>query len=35
MENLVLLGQATAGLGIFFIGLAALWFVAVYNEKEK
>ena len=23
------------GMGIFFLGIAALWFVSVYKEKEK
>ena len=35
MENLVALGQAAAGLGVLFMGLAALWFVSVYNDKKK
>lgn len=35
MANLVALGQAAAGLGVFFIGLAALWFVSVYQGKNK
>jgi hypothetical protein len=35
MEQLVLLGQFLSGLGIFFVGLAALWFVSVYKPKEK
>jgi hypothetical protein len=34
MEALVMLGQAAGGLGIFFIGIAALWFVSVYKDKE-
>ena len=35
MQNLVLLGQAALGLGVFFMGVAALWFVSVYQEKKK
>ena len=35
MENLVALGQAAAGLGVLLMGLAALWFVSVYNDKKK
>jgi hypothetical protein len=35
MGNLVLLAQCASGLGIFFLGLAALWFVSVYTTKEK
>jgi len=35
METFVMLGQAMAGLGVFFMGLAALWFVSVYNEKKE
>ena len=34
MENLVGLGQAALGLGVFFMGIAALWFVSVYQEKK-
>lgn len=33
MENLVMLGQAADGLGVFFLGIAALWFVSVYAKK--
>ncbi len=35
MGNLMMLGQAVGGLGIFFLGVAALWFVSVYKDKEK
>jgi hypothetical protein len=35
MENLVMLGQAAGGLGIFFLGIAALWLVSVYSKKKK
>jgi hypothetical protein len=34
MQNLVMLGQAALGLGVFFMGLAALWFVSVYQNKK-
>jgi len=34
MENLVMLGQAATGLGVLLLGLAALWFVAVYSDKN-
>ena len=33
MESLVLLGEFFLGFGVFFIGLAALWFVSVYSNK--
>jgi hypothetical protein len=35
MGNLVMLGQAALGLGVFLMGVAALWFVSVYQEKNK
>ena len=35
MEQLLMLGQAAGGLGIFFLGIGALWFVSVYKDKEK
>ena len=34
MENLVMLGQAAAGLGVLLLGAAAIWFVSVYSEKN-
>ena len=34
MENLVMLGQAAPGLGVLLMGIAALWFVSVYQEKK-
>jgi len=34
MEKLVLPSQAASGLGVFFVGLAALWFVAEWCEKK-
>ena len=35
MQNLVMLGQAAIGLGVLLMGLAAIWFVAVYQDKNK
>jgi hypothetical protein len=35
MENLVALGHFLGGLGVFFLGIGALWFVSVYSEKKK
>jgi hypothetical protein len=35
MENFVMLGQALGGLGLFFLGLAAFWFVSVYSKKKE
>jgi len=35
MQNLVILGEAATGLGVFFLGLAALWFVSVFRDKNK
>ena len=35
MQNLVYLGDAAFGLGVLLLVLAALWFVAVYQEKNK
>ena len=32
---LVMLGQFFIGLGVLLMGLAALWFVTVYKEKNK
>ena len=34
MQNLVYLGDASFGLGVLLMGLAALWFVSVYSEKN-
>ncbi|WP_272913636.1 hypothetical protein [Pontibacillus yanchengensis] len=33
--GLVYIGIFFAGLGVFFVGLAALWGVTVYNKKEE
>ena len=35
MDKLVMLGQAAIGLGVLLMGVAAVWFVAVYQEKDK
>ena len=35
VQNLVLLGQAALGLGVFFMGVAALWFVSIYQTKKE
>jgi hypothetical protein len=35
MQNLMMLGQAATGLGVLMMGLAALWFVSVYDNKNK
>jgi hypothetical protein len=35
MEKLVMLAQAGSGLGVFFMGLAALWFVSIYQSKSE
>ena len=35
MQNLVMLGQAATGLGVLLMGLAELWFVSVYQEKNR
>lgn len=35
MQNLVMLGQAALGTGVFFMGVAALWFVSIYQAKKK
>jgi hypothetical protein len=35
MDKLLLLSQCASGLGVFFVGIAALWFVAVYGEKKN
>jgi hypothetical protein len=35
MDSFVMLGQALGGFGLFFLGLAAFWFVSVYNRKKE
>jgi len=35
MEILALLGQFFVGIGLLLLGIAAIWFVSVYNDKEK
>lgn len=34
MVFLSILGQFFIGLGVLLVGLAALWFVAVYSDKQ-
>ncbi len=34
MGVLVILGQFFLGLGVLFIGFAAIWYVAIRSEKE-
>ena len=34
MGFLAILGQFFIGLGLLLLGLAALWFVAVYSDKK-
>lgn len=34
METLAILGKFFVGVGIMLLGCAALWFVAVYSEKN-
>jgi hypothetical protein len=35
MEILVILGEFFIGLGLLLLGLAAIWFVSVYAEKNN
>ncbi len=35
MEALVDLGRFLAGLGIFFAGIATLWWCSLYAKREK
>lgn len=35
MMVLAELGRFFIGLGVFFLGVAALWFVALYSEDKK
>ena len=35
MEILALLGQFLLGVGVLLLGVAALWFVTVYSEKNE
>ena len=35
MATLALLGQFFVGVGILLIGCAAIWFVSIYQEREK
>jgi len=34
MATLMMLGQFFIGLGVLLLGLAALWFVSVYNSRK-
>jgi len=35
MEQLLVVAQFFSGVGIFFLGIGALWFVSVYKEKKE
>jgi len=35
MEQLQSLAISLGGLGMFFVGIGVLWFVAVYADKKK
>jgi hypothetical protein len=35
MEILALLGEFFVGVGLLLIGIAAIWFVTIYAEKNK
>ncbi len=35
MQNPVMLGQAATGLRVSLMGLAALWFAAIYQDKQR
>ncbi len=35
MHQLAMLGQFFIGLGLLLIGVAAVWFVSVYDGKKK
>jgi hypothetical protein len=35
MEILALLGEFFVGVGLLLIGVAAIWFVTIYAEKNK
>ena len=35
MEILAILGQFFIGVGILLLGVAAIWFVAIYSEKNE
>jgi hypothetical protein len=34
MEFLAILGRFFIGVGVMLLGLAAIWFVAIYGEKK-
>jgi hypothetical protein len=35
MDKLLLLSQCASGLGVFFIGVAAIWYVAMQTAREN
>ena len=35
MQNLAILGPFFAGLGVFFIGISALWWVSLQADKNR
>ena len=35
MEQALLGAEILGGLGMFFLGIGALWFVTVYKEKKE
>jgi hypothetical protein len=35
MEQLLVIGEFFSGLGVFFLGVAALWFVSVHQGKKE
>jgi len=35
MDKLVMLSYFFAGFGLFFLGIAALWWVAIYQQRSK
>ena len=35
MDKLLLLSQCASGLGVFFIGVAALWYVMMETAKDE
>jgi hypothetical protein len=35
MEILAILGQFFIGVGVLLLGVAAIWFVTIYSEKNE
>jgi hypothetical protein len=35
MEFLAILGRFFIGVGVMLLGVAAIWFVAIYSEKKE